>query len=189
MASAEFDEKSAEKRPAVQVGDPFMEKLLMEACLEVMRTGAVVGIQDMGAAGLTCATSEMSSRGGTGMDIDVTLVPQRETGHGALRDHALRIAGAHAARRREGPRAARSSDVFEKWDLHAVHVGTVTDTGRVRLFERGIARRRCADAGADRRGAALSASDAEPAWQRGVQQLDLDDAGRAGRSRGGVRTR
>ena len=80
MASAEFDESSAEKRPAVQVGDPFMEKLLMEACLEVMKTGAVVGIQDMGAAGLTCSTSEMSSRGGTGMDVDVTLVPQRETG-------------------------------------------------------------------------------------------------------------
>src|SRR5262245_33916555 len=80
MASAEFDERSAEKRPAVQVGDPFMEKLLMEACLEVMHTGAVVGIQDMGAAGLTCATSEMSSRGGTGMDVDVSLVPQRETG-------------------------------------------------------------------------------------------------------------
>ena len=80
MASAEFDESSAEKRPAVQVGDPFMEKLLMEACLEVMKTGALVGIQDMGAAGLTCATSEMGSRGGHGMDVDVTHVPQRETG-------------------------------------------------------------------------------------------------------------
>ena len=71
MASAEFDEKSAEKRPAVQVGDPFMEKLLMEACLEVMKTGAVVGIQDMGAAGFTCSTSEMGSRGGVGMTVDV----------------------------------------------------------------------------------------------------------------------
>ena len=80
MASAEFDESSAEKRPAVQVGDPFMEKLLMEACLEVMKTDALVGIQDMGAAGLTCATSEMSSRGNCGMDVEVSLVPQRETG-------------------------------------------------------------------------------------------------------------
>ena len=80
MASAEFDEKSAEKRPAVQVGDPFMEKLLMEACLEVMKTGAVVGIQDMGAAGFTCSTSEMGSRGGCGMTVDVMHVPQRETG-------------------------------------------------------------------------------------------------------------
>ena len=66
MASAEFDEKSAEKRPAVQVGDPFMEKLLLEACLEVMQTDALIGIQDMGAAGLTCSTSEMGSRGGAG---------------------------------------------------------------------------------------------------------------------------
>ena len=80
MASAEFDEKSAEKRPAVQVGDPFMEKLLLEACLEVMQTDALVGIQDMGAAGLTCSTTEMGSRGGAGVEIDVSLVPQRETG-------------------------------------------------------------------------------------------------------------
>ncbi len=80
MASAEFDENSAEKRPAVQVGDPFMEKLLLEACLEVMKTDALIGIQDMGAAGLTCSTCEMGSRGGAGIDIDVAHVPQRETG-------------------------------------------------------------------------------------------------------------
>ena len=80
MASAEFDDKSAEKRPAVQVGDPFMEKLLLEACLEVMKTDALVGIQDMGAAGLTCSTTEMGSRGGAGVEIDVSLVPQRESG-------------------------------------------------------------------------------------------------------------
>src|SRR5205085_595598 len=79
-APAEFDEKSAEKRPAVQVGDPFMEKLLLEACLEVMQTDALVGIQDMGAAGLTCSTTEMGSRGGAGVEIDVALVPQRESG-------------------------------------------------------------------------------------------------------------
>src|SRR5947208_4443056 len=80
MASAEFDDKSAEKRPAVQVGDPFMEKLLLEACLEVMKSDALIGIQDMGAAGLTCSTSEMGSRGGAGVEIDVAFVPQRETG-------------------------------------------------------------------------------------------------------------
>src|SRR5216110_1751709 len=80
MASAEFDDKSAEKRPAVQVGDPFMEKLLLEACLEVMKSEALIGIQDMGAAGLTCSTCEMGSRGGAGIDIDVSRVPQRETG-------------------------------------------------------------------------------------------------------------
>src|SRR5437879_5350997 len=80
MASAEFDEKSAEKRPAVQVGDPFMEKLLLEACLEVMQTDALVGIQDMGAAGLTCSTTEMGSRGGAGIEEDVSVVPQGAPG-------------------------------------------------------------------------------------------------------------
>ena len=80
MASAEFDERSAEKRPAVQVGDPFMEKLLLEACLELMATDALVGVQDMGAAGLTCSTCEMGARGGAGVEIDVQHVPQRETG-------------------------------------------------------------------------------------------------------------
>src|SRR5207247_9284314 len=80
MASAEFDETTAEKRPAVQVGDPFMEKLLLEACLEVMRTDACVGVQDMGAAGLTCSTCETGARGGVGIEIDVALVPQRESG-------------------------------------------------------------------------------------------------------------
>jgi phosphoribosylformylglycinamidine synthase II len=80
MASAEFTEESKQKRPNVQVGDPFMEKLLLEACLEAMRTGAIVGIQDMGAAGLTCSTCEMGSRAGTGVEIELALVPQRETG-------------------------------------------------------------------------------------------------------------
>src|SRR5947208_552351 len=80
LASAEFTEESKQKRPNVQVGDPFMEKLLLEACLEAMQTGAVVAIQDMGAAGLTCSTMEMASRGGTGIEIDLAKVPQRETG-------------------------------------------------------------------------------------------------------------
>jgi phosphoribosylformylglycinamidine synthase II len=137
MASAEFDEKSAEKRPAVQVGDPFMEKLLMEACLEVMKTGAVVGIQDMGAAGLTCATSEMSSRGGTGMDIDVARVPQRETGMipyeimlSESQERMLLVV--------EKGREREVEAVFEKWDLHAVEIGVVTDSGRVRVHENGV---------------------------------------------------
>ena len=80
LASAEFTEESQQKRPNVQVGDPFVEKLLLEACLEAMKTGAVVAIQDMGAAGLTCSTTEMASRGGTGIEIDLARVPQRETG-------------------------------------------------------------------------------------------------------------
>src|SRR5262249_22496477 len=80
LASAEFTEESQQKRPNVQVGDPFTEKLLLEACLEAMKTGAIVAIQDMGAAGLTCSTCEMASRGGTGIEIDLAKVPQRETG-------------------------------------------------------------------------------------------------------------
>ena len=80
LASAEFSEESQQKRPNVQVGDPFMEKLLLEACLEAMRTGAVVAIQDMGAAGLTSSSCEMASRGGVGIEIDLARVPQRETG-------------------------------------------------------------------------------------------------------------
>ena len=137
MASAEFDEASAEKRPAVQVGDPFMEKLLMEACLEVMKTDALVGIQDMGAAGLTCATCEMSSRGGSGMDVEVSLVPQRETGMtpyeimlSESQERMLLVAKAGREREVEA--------VFEKWDLHAVRIGHVTDTGRVRLHHHGV---------------------------------------------------
>jgi phosphoribosylformylglycinamidine synthase len=176
MASAEFDEKSAEKRPAVQVGDPFMEKLLMEACLEVMRTGAVVGIQDMGAAGLTCATSEMSSRGGTGMDVEVTLVPQRESGMvpyeimlSESQERMLLVV--------EKGREHEVQDVFEKWDLHAEQIGTVTNTGRVRLFERGglvadVPTRALTDEGPVYRRAMH-----EPEWQRRVQQLDFDRLG------------
>ena len=104
MASEEFSEGSEAKRPNVQVGDPFLEKLLLEACLEAMQTGAVVGIQDMGAAGLTCSTCEMGGRGGVGLEIELDLVPQRETGMTPLRDHAERVAGAHAAGGRERPR-------------------------------------------------------------------------------------
>jgi phosphoribosylformylglycinamidine synthase len=136
MASAEFDEKSAEKRPAVQVGDPFMEKLLLEACLEVIATGALVGIQDMGAAGLTCSTTEMGSRGGAGIEIDVSLVPQRETGMtpyeimlSESQERMLLVA--KKGREREVER------VFEKWDLHAVRIGEVTGEGILRVRNKG----------------------------------------------------
>jgi phosphoribosylformylglycinamidine synthase II len=136
MASAEFDEKSAEKRPAVQVGDPFMEKLLLEACLEVMKSDALVGIQDMGAAGLTCSTCEMGSRGGAGVEIDVSLVPQRETG---MTPYEIMLSESQermllvVKRGRE----AEVERIFEKWDLHAVRIGEVTTDGRLRVKERG----------------------------------------------------
>ena len=136
MASAEFDDKSAEKRPAVQVGDPFMEKLLLEACLEVMKSDALVGIQDMGAAGLTSSTSEMGSRGGAGVEIDVSLVPQRETG---MTPYEIMLSESQermlmVVKRGREPEIER---IFDKWDLHAVRIGEVTADGRLRVKERG----------------------------------------------------
>jgi phosphoribosylformylglycinamidine synthase II len=136
MASAEFDEKSAEKRPAVQVGDPFMEKLLLEACLEVMNTDACVGVQDMGAAGLTCATSETGSRGGVGVEIDVALVPQRETG---MTPYEIMLSESQERMLlivKQG-REAEVERIFEKWDLHAVRIGQVTGDAMLRIRDNG----------------------------------------------------
>ena len=136
MASAEFDESTADKRPNVQVGDPFMEKLLLEACLEVMATDALVGIQDMGAAGLTCSTCEMGSRGGTGIAIDVARVPQRETG---MTPYEIMLSESQermlfiVKRGRE----AEVEYIFEKWDLHAVRIGDVTADGLLRVSDQG----------------------------------------------------
>jgi phosphoribosylformylglycinamidine synthase II len=137
MASAEFDDKSAEKRPAVQVGDPFMEKLLLEACLEVMKTDALVGIQDMGAAGLTCSTSEMGSRGGAGVEIDVSRVPQRETG---MTPYEIMLSESQERMLlvvKKG-REREVEQIFEKWDLHAAHVGFVTDDSMLRIKHQGV---------------------------------------------------
>jgi phosphoribosylformylglycinamidine synthase len=136
MASAEFDDRSAEKRPAVQVGDPFMEKLLLEACLEVMKSGALVGIQDMGAAGLTCSTCEMGSRGGAGVEIDVSLVPQREAG---MTPYEIMLSESQERMLlvvKKG-REAEVEEIFGKWDLHAVRIGEVTTGGRLRVKNRG----------------------------------------------------
>src|SRR5262247_3480479 len=136
MASAEFDEKSAEKRPAVQVGDPFMEKLLLEACLEVMQTDALVGIQDMGAAGLTCSTCEMAARGGAGIEIDVSRVPQRET---KMNPYEIMLSQSQERMLlvvKKG-REAEVERIFDKWDLHAVRIGEVTSDGRLRVKNHG----------------------------------------------------
>jgi phosphoribosylformylglycinamidine synthase II len=136
MASAEFDEEALQKRPTVQVGDPFLEKLLLEACLEAMRSGAVAGIQDMGAAGLTCSTCEMAARAGTGIEIDLSLVPQRETGMTAYEmllseSQERMVIVAHKGRERE------VADIFRKWDLDAVVIGKVLDDGRMRVTHNG----------------------------------------------------
>ena len=132
MASAEFDDRAAEKRPNVQVGDPFMEKLLLEACLEVLQTGALVGLQDMGAAGLTCSSCEMGARGGAGIDIDVARVPQRESG---MTPYEIMLSESQERMLfivRQG-REAEVDRVFEKWDLHAVRIGEVTGDGLLRV--------------------------------------------------------
>ena len=137
MASAEFDDSSAEKRPAVQVGDPFMEKLLLEACLELMKGDALIGVQDMGAAGLTCATSEMGARSGSGIEIDVRHVPQRETG---MTPYEIMLSESQERMLlvvKKG-REREVEEVFEKWDLHAAHVGFVTDDGLLRVKDHGV---------------------------------------------------
>jgi phosphoribosylformylglycinamidine synthase len=128
LASAEFTEESQQKRPNVQVGDPFMEKLLLEACLEAMQTGAIVAIQDMGAAGLTCSTMEMASRGGTGIEIDLAKVPQRET---SMTPYEIMLSESQERMLlvAEKGREREVLDVFKKWGLDAVVVGTVTDGG------------------------------------------------------------
>jgi len=137
MASEEFKEGSEQKRPNVQVGDPFMEKLLLEACLEAMQTGAIVGIQDMGAAGLTCSTCEMGARGGVGLDVELDRVPQRETGMSAYeimlsesQERMLLVA--------EKGREDEVLRVFAKWGLDAVIVGTVEPEPRLRIRHHGV---------------------------------------------------
>ncbi len=132
MASAEFDKESEAKRPAVQVGDPFTEKLLIEACLEAGRTGAIVAIQDMGAAGLTSSSSEMADRGGLGIELDLDLVPLREAG---LTPYEILLSESQERMLivAERGREAELQAVFEKWDLHAVVIGHVTDDRRWRM--------------------------------------------------------
>ncbi|MCA1625648.1 MAG: phosphoribosylformylglycinamidine synthase subunit PurL [Acidobacteria bacterium] len=135
MASAEFDEEALEKRPTVQVGDPFLEKLLLEACLEAMRSGAIEGIQDMGAAGLTSSSVEMAARAGTGLELDLTLVPQRETGMTAYEmllseSQERMLIVAHRGREKQ------IVEIFNKWDLDAVVVGKVVEENRLKIFHK-----------------------------------------------------
>jgi phosphoribosylformylglycinamidine synthase subunit PurL len=136
MASEEFSEASEAKRPNVQVGDPFLEKLLLEACLEAMQTGAIIGIQDMGAAGLTCSTCEMGGRGGVGIEIELDRVPQRETGMtpyeimlSESQERMLLVA--------QKGREQEVFRVFEKWGLDAVEVGKVTTGNVLRVLQHG----------------------------------------------------
>src|ERR1700732_3233877 len=136
FASRDLTEESKQDRPAVQVGDPFKGKLLLEACLELLASVCVAGIQDMGAAGLTCSTCETASRGGTGVQIDLALVPQREPGMTAYeillsesQERMLIIV--------QGGQEAKVKEVFEKWDLPYALVGEVTGDGMMRVLNHG----------------------------------------------------
>jgi phosphoribosylformylglycinamidine synthase II len=162
MASEEFGEEAQSKRPTVQVGDPFLEKLLLEACLEAMRAGAIVGIQDMGAAGLTSSSSEMGARAGNGIEIDIDLVPQRETGMtpyeimlSESQERMLIVADAGRAR--------QVVDIFKKWELDAVVIGRVTDDGRLRV-------KRGGEIVADISNTALT--DSAPVYNRPIKKPD-----------------
>src|ERR1700682_1532531 len=136
MASEEFSEASEAKRPNVQVGDPFLEKLLLEACLEAMQTGAIVGIQDMGAAGLTCSTCEMGGRGGVGIEIELDRVPQRETG---MTPYEIMLSESQERMLLVAQKGREDEvfRVFEKWGLDAVEVGKVTADNKLRVLENG----------------------------------------------------
>jgi len=132
MASAEFSEGDEEKRPTVQVGDPFTEKLLIEACLELMQTDAIIAIQDMGAAGMTCSTFEMADKGGLGVEVNLENVPQREDNMtpeeimlSESQERMLMIV--------KPERVQMAMDIIEKWGLSYATVGTLTDTGRMEL--------------------------------------------------------
>jgi phosphoribosylformylglycinamidine synthase subunit PurL len=136
MASAGFGEDAGAKRPNVQIGDPFMEKLLLEACLEAMHKGLIVGIQDMGAAGLTCSSCEMGARAGTGIELNLDQVPQREAGMNAYeimlsesQERMLLVA--------EKSKEQAVFDVFHKWGLDVVTVGRVTNDGLLRVRQHG----------------------------------------------------
>ena len=137
MASAEFSQDSEEKRPTVQVGDPFTEKLLLEACLELMATDAIVSIQDMGAAGLTSSSVEMASKGGVGIALDLDRVPMREDGMTAyelmLSESQERMLMVLKPGHQDAARA-----IFEKWELDFAVIGRITDTGRLSLTKNGV---------------------------------------------------
>ena len=153
-----------------------MEKLLLEACLEVMKTDALVGIQDMGAAGLTCSTCEMGSRGGAGIEIDVSLVPQRETG---MTPYEIMLSESQERMLLVVKRGSRggSRAIFEKWDLHAVHIGEVTDDGLLRVKDRGEVVAEIPNDALTDEAPLYRRPMAEPAYLAEAQQLSLSTLG------------
>jgi len=171
MASDEFDESSEERRPTVQVGDPFTEKLLLEACLELMDTDAIEGIQDMGAAGLTCSSFEMASRAGSGMELDLDRVPKREEG---MTPYELMLSESQE-RMLIVAKAGREDEVrkiFEKWDLDVAVVGRVTNDGMVTVRSAGNVVAKIPVAPIVHEAPVYERPVREPEWQREVNKLD-----------------
>jgi phosphoribosylformylglycinamidine synthase II len=179
MASATFEEDSADQRPAVQVGDPFMEKLLLEACLEVIKSDALVGIQDMGAAGLTCSTCEMAARAGMGIDIDVARVPQRETGMSAY-EILLSESQERMLLVIKRGREHEVEAIFERYDLHAVEVGTVTDDGLVRVRDHGTVVAEIPTTALTDEAPVYNRPTRRPDYIDAAQKLDLSDLRKSG---------
>ncbi|MBI3316574.1 MAG: phosphoribosylformylglycinamidine synthase subunit PurL [Candidatus Omnitrophica bacterium] len=172
FASRELTEESQEDRPAVQVGDPFMEKLLLEACLELTQTDALVGMQDLGAAGLTCGTCETASRGHSGIQIDIAKVPRRET---EMTPYEVMLSESQERMFIIAKRGKEKivEDIFTKWDLHAVKIGEVKDGNEMRVFEEGrlvaeVPARALAD-----EGPVYRREEKEPGYLKALQKLDL----------------
>jgi len=174
FASVELGPDSESKRPNVQMGDPFAEKLLIEATLEALATGWVVGIQDMGAAGLTCSTCEMSAKGGVGMDVDVRAVPQREAGMTAY-EIMLSESQERMLAVIEKGHEDDVAGVFHKWGLNAVVIGTVTDTGMVVIRDGGTVAAHVPARSLTDDCPTYSLAAAEPAYIQEVQSADLSN--------------
>ena len=179
MASEAFDETSAERRPTVQVGDPFTEKLLLEACLEAFRSGAVVGIQDMGAAGLACSLSEMPARAGTGADVELDRVPQREPG---MTPYEILLSESQERMLLvvERGREAEVQRVFQKWELDAVPIGRVTADGVLRARMRGEVVAEVPVRALTDEAPVYDRPRARPDWLDRARALDLGALARAG---------
>lgn len=172
LASHEFDEKSEEMRPTIQVGDPFTEKLLLEACLELMDKDLIVGIQDMGAAGLTSSTSEMAGRAGTGIEIELSLVPTREAG---MTPYELMLSESQERMLIVAKKGKEKEveEIFKKWDLEAVVIGKVTEDSILRVKDRGAIVAEIPAKALAEEGPAYNRPMKRPDYQDEVQMLDL----------------
>ena len=179
FASKDLSEESGKDRPAVQVGDPFLEKLLLEAVLELLKTGCVVGIHDMGAAGLTCSTCETASRGNTGIEIDVARVPQRETGMAPYEIMLSESQERMLVILKKG-REREAKKIFDKWDLHAEEIGFVTDDGLMRVKESGVTAAEIPARALADEAPLYVREEREPSYIRKAQGFDPGSLGSAG---------